>query len=125
MKKLLLILTLLASFCQAQEVTLLPLEATVADVKAPKLPDITKYNLEWVKKQLPNNVKPGQIKLEKVFDIAEFQHFTYGVRAMEWVKRQTGFPQAIVVRDGVARLSDIAENIDRQYFSLQSDGSYI
>ena len=125
MKKLLFIFTLLASLCQAQQITLLPLQASAPEVMAPQLPDISKYNLQWVKKHLPKDNMPPQINVEKIFDITEFQHFTNGVRAMEWVKRQTGFPQAIVVRDGVARLSDIAETIDPLYFELKSDGTYI
>lgn len=125
MKKFCFILSLLASFCQAEQITLLPLQPIAAEISAPLLPDISKYTLPWVKQQLPEKHVPAVIAVEKIFDITEFQHFTNGIRAIEWVKRQTSFPQAIVVRSGVARLSDIASNIESRYFAKQADGSFI
>ncbi|MCL1079026.1 right-handed parallel beta-helix repeat-containing protein [Parashewanella spongiae] len=125
MKYLLLILSVLAGLSRAETVEMLPPQPLAQSIMAPSLPDISMYNLQWVKNKRPKLDSPPTIALEKIYDINAFQEFSKGIRAIEWVKRQTTYPQAIVIKYGVATLDDLVKQVDGKYFQRLADGVYI
>lgn len=125
MNKLLLILLFVAPLSFSQTIALQPLSAEAHRVAAPALPDISKFTPQWVKHQLSVKPTKASIGLRTIYEIDEFEQFIKGGRAVEWVKRQSEYPQAIVVSKGEASLVDIAQSIDEKYFSLLTEGTFI
>ena len=100
-----------------------PVETLAMD--KPKLPDITGYTAEAAAKKIVRS-KPGKVRISRIMDEVGLKEFVGGDNKMaEWVARQQGIPQAIVIEDGYVSILDLAKKVPKQYLSEVSPGVYI
>ena len=121
---LILLLSGIASLLHASEMQLSVASNAPEHFVEPRLPDISKYNIEWVRSQIPEKNTPV-IKMRSIYDVEEFREFRKGVRAAEWVKRQDNFPEIISIESGFATLEDIANAVGEPHFRQVSDHVYL
>nr|WP_043307509.1 mannuronan 5-epimerase AlgG [Pseudomonas sp. ML96] len=93
-------------------------------MEAPKLPDLTPYTPEAVQAKIQR--KPaGSIGLQRMIGMDQLSEFTGGdQRLREWVSRQGGMPQAIVIQGGYVTPADLAKALQPRYFEETEPGIY-
>ena len=91
----------------------------------PKLPDLTGYTAEAAAKKIVRG-KPAKVRMGRMMAENGLKEFIGGDNKMaEWVARQRGIPQAIVVEDGYATLKDLAKKVPKQYLNEVSPGVFL
>src|SRR5690606_29842312 len=100
-----------------------PIEPLMMD--KPKLPDLTGYTAEAAAKKIVRG-KPAKVRMSRMMSENGLKEFIGGDNKMaEWVARQHGIPQAIVVEDGYATLQDLAKKVPKQYLNEVSPGVFL
>jgi poly(beta-D-mannuronate) C5 epimerase len=91
----------------------------------PTLPDLSGYTAEAVAKKIVRS-KPAKVRMGRMMQENGLKEFIGGDNKMaEWVVRQHGIPQAIVVEDGYMSLQDLAKKVPRQYLNEVSPGVFL
>ena len=100
-----------------------PVETLALD--KPQLPDISGYTAEAAAKKIVRS-KPGKVRITRIMEEVGLKEFVGGDNKMaEWVARQQGIPQAIVIEGGYMNIQDLAKKVPKQYLSEVSPGVYI
>ncbi|WP_349971579.1 mannuronan 5-epimerase AlgG [Pseudomonas caspiana] len=100
-----------------------PVETLAMD--KPQLPDISGYTAEAAAKKIVRS-KPGKVRITRIMEEVGLKEFVGGDNKMaEWVARQQGIPQAIVIEGGYMNIQDLAKKVPKQYLSEVSPGVYI
>ncbi|GFM83637.1 poly(beta-D-mannuronate) C5 epimerase [Pseudomonas cichorii] len=100
-----------------------PIEPLAMD--KPVLPDISGYTAEAALKKIDRS-KPGKVTVARMMEETGLKEFIGGDNKMaEWVARQRGIPQAIMISDGYVSLQDLARKVPKQFLSEVSPGVYI
>lgn len=100
-----------------------PVETLAMD--KPKLPDISGYTAEAAAKKIVRS-KPGKVRVTRIMEEVGLKEFVGGDNKMaEWVARQQGIPQAIVIEGGYVNIQDLAKKVPKQYLSEVSPGVYL
>lgn len=100
-----------------------PIEPLAMD--KPALPDISGYTAEAALKKIDRS-KPGKVTVARMMEETGLKEFIGGDNKMaEWVARQRGIPQAIIISDGYVNLQDLARKVPKQFLSEVSPGVYI
>jgi poly(beta-D-mannuronate) C5 epimerase len=100
-----------------------PVETLAMD--KPKLPDISGYTAEAAAKKIVRS-KPGKVRITRIMEEVGLKEFVGGDNKMaEWVARQQGIPQAIVIEGGYVNIQDLAKKVPKQYLSEVSPGVYL
>lgn len=100
-----------------------PVETLAMD--KPKLPDLAGYTAEAAAKKIVRS-KPGKIRVTRMIEEVGLKEFIGGDNKMaEWVGRQRGMPQAIVIEDGYVNMMDLTKKVPKQYLSEVSPGVFI
>lgn len=92
----------------------------------PVLPDLSGYTTEAALNKIQRTTK-GKVRVTRMMEEANgMKEFVGGDNKMsEWVARQRGIPQIIVVENGYASLQDIARQVPKQLLSEVSPGVFI
>lgn len=108
---------------KAYRVSSAPAEPLKMD--APKLPDLTPFTPEAVMAKIQS--KPaGRISLQRMTGMDQLTEFTGGdERLREWVSRQGGMPDAIVIQGGYVTPADLAKALKPDQFAETSPGVYM
>jgi poly(beta-D-mannuronate) C5 epimerase len=90
----------------------------------PRLPDLTPFTPEAVREKIVT--KPaGQVSLRRMIGMDQLTEFTGGdERLREWVTRQGGMPQALVVEGGYVTPATLAK-AQPKYFHEVEPGIYV
>ncbi|WP_122666095.1 mannuronan 5-epimerase AlgG [Pseudomonas viridiflava] len=100
-----------------------PVETLAMD--KPVLPDISGYTAEAAAKKIVRS-KPGKVRITRIMEEVGLKEFVGGDNKMaEWVARQQGIPQAIVIEGGYVNIQDLAKKVPKQYLSEVSPGVYL
>jgi hypothetical protein len=95
-------------------------------MKAPALPDLTKYTPEAAMAKMSR--KPaGRASVESMLDKMSFKGFMSGKHEglREWAMRQTSLPKIIYIREGYVNLADLARQLPAEYFQEVGKGVYV
>jgi poly(beta-D-mannuronate) C5 epimerase len=110
---------------QAKNYTISSPPVETLHMEKPKLPDISGYTAEAAAKKIVRS-KPGKVRVTRIMEEVGLKEFVGGDNKMaEWVARQQGIPQAIVIEDGYVNIQDLAKKVPKQYLSEVSPGIYI
>lgn len=94
-------------------------------MEAPNLPDLSGYTADAALKKIVRTT-PGKVTVARMMEETGLKEFIGGDNKMaEWVTRQRGIPQAIMISDGYVSLQDLAKKVPKQYLSEVSPGVYI
>ena len=94
-------------------------------MEKPKLPDISGYTAEAAAKKIVRS-KAGKVRITRIMEEVGLKEFVGGDNKMaEWVARQQGIPQAIIIEDGYVNIQDLAKKVPKQYLSEVSPGIYV
>ncbi|MBD8574900.1 mannuronan 5-epimerase AlgG [Pseudomonas syringae] len=95
-------------------------------LRKPVLPDLSGYTTEAALQQIQRST-PGKVRVTRMMEEANgIKEFVGGDNKMaEWVARQRGIPQIIVVQDGYASLQDVARQVPRHLLSEVSPGVFV
>lgn len=94
-------------------------------MEKPVLPDLSGYTAEAALKKIVRT-KPGKVTVSRMMEETGMKEFVGGDNKMaEWVARQRGIPQAIIISDGYVTLQDLAKKVPKQYLSEVSPGVYL
>ena len=94
-------------------------------MEKPVLPDLSGYTAEAALKKIVRN-KPGKVTVTRMMEEIGLKEFIGGDNKMaEWVERQRGIPQAIIISDGYVNLQDLAKKVPKQFLSEVSPGVYV
>ncbi|WNW13544.1 mannuronan 5-epimerase AlgG [Pseudomonas sp. DTU_2021_1001937_2_SI_NGA_ILE_001] len=94
-------------------------------MEKPKLPDLSGYTLEAALKKIDRS-KPGKVRVSRMMEETGLKEFIGGDNKMaEWVARQRGIPDAIIIQDGYVSLQDVARQVPKQFLSEVSPGVYV
>lgn len=94
-------------------------------MEKPVLPDISGYTAEAAAKKIVRS-KPGKVRITRIMEEVGLKEFVGGDNKMaEWVARQQGIPQAIVIEGGYVNIQDLAKKVPKQYLSEVSPGVYL
>ncbi len=100
-----------------------PVETLAMD--KPKLPDLSGYTAEAAAKKIVRT-KVGKVRVARMMSEVGLKEFIGGDNKMaEWVARQQGIPQAIIVEDGYVTVQDLAKKVPKQYLNEVSPGVYV
>ncbi|MCI8209611.1 poly(beta-D-mannuronate) C5 epimerase [Pseudomonas sp. S25] len=100
-----------------------PVETLAMD--KPVLPDISGYTAEAAAKKIVRS-KPGKVRITRIMEEVGLKEFVGGDNKMaEWVARQQGIPQAIVIEGGYVNIQDLAKKVPKQYLSEVLPGVYL
>ncbi|WP_252273396.1 mannuronan 5-epimerase AlgG [Pseudomonas subflava] len=91
----------------------------------PKLPDLTPFTPAAVEAKIVR--KPAaKVSLQRMTGMDQLTEFTGGdERLREWVSRQRGMPQAIVVEGGYLTPAGLAKALQPRYFAEVEPGVYM
>ncbi|WP_426141035.1 mannuronan 5-epimerase AlgG [Pseudomonas sp. DWP3-1-2] len=91
----------------------------------PTLPDLSGYTAEAAAKKIVRG-KAAKVRVGRMMQENGLKEFIGGDNKMaEWVARQHGIPQAIVVEDGYTNLKDLAKKVPKQYLKEVSPGVFL
>lgn len=94
-------------------------------MEKPVLPDLSGYTVEAALKKIERS-KPGKVVVARMMEETGLKEFIGGDNKMaEWVARQRGIPQAIMISDGYVSLQDIAKKVPKQYLEEVSPGVFV
>lgn len=94
-------------------------------MEKPVLPDLSGYTAEAALKKIERS-KPGKVVVARMMEETGLKEFIGGDNKMaEWVARQRGIPQAIMISDGYVSLQDIAKKVPKQYLEEVSPGVFV
>jgi poly(beta-D-mannuronate) C5 epimerase len=110
---------------QAKNYTITSPDAATLHMEKPRLPDITGYTEAAAAKKIVRS-KPGKVRITRMMEEVGLKEFIGGDNKMsEWVARQQGIPQAIVVEGGYMSLQDLAKKVPKQFLSEVSPGVWV
>lgn len=111
---------------QAQTYTITSPPSEPLAMQTPELPDLSGYTTEAALQKI-NRSSKGKVRVTRMMDEASgMKEFVGGDNKMaEWVARQRGIPQIIVVENGYASLQDVARQVPKQMLSEVSPGVFI
>ena len=111
---------------QAKTYTITSPPAEPLAMQTPELPDLSGYTTEAALKKIDRSSK-GKVRVTRMMDEETgMKEFVGGDNKMaEWVARQRGIPQIIVVENGYASLQDVARQVPKQMLSEVSPGVFI
>jgi len=110
---------------QAKNYTITSPDASTLHMEKPTLPDLSGYTAEAAAKKIVRS-KVGKVRVSRMMDEVGLKEFIGGDNKMaEWVARQQGIPQAIVVEGGYMNLQDLAKKVPKQFLSEVSPGVYV
>jgi len=110
---------------QAKNYTITSPDAATLHMEKPRLPDITGYTEAAAAKKIVRS-KPGKVRVTRMMDEVGLKEFIGGDNKMaEWVARQQGIPQAIIVEGGYMSLQDLAKKVPKQFLSEVSPGVFV
>ena len=92
--------------------------------KEPDIPDTSIYNLQAVRKKIPE-LKAASISIQRLVRKGPLKEFVGNTRLLTWATRQLSFPKVIKLDNGIATLSQIAKAVDKRYFESLSEGIFI
>lgn len=94
-------------------------------LEKPTLPDLSGYTAEAAAKKIVRT-KAGKVRVARMMSEVGLKEFIGGDNKMaEWVARQQGIPQAIIIEDGYVTVQDLAKKVPKQYLSEVSPGTYV
>jgi poly(beta-D-mannuronate) C5 epimerase len=94
-------------------------------MEKPRLPDLSGYTAEAAAKKIVRS-KAGKVRITRIMEEVGLKEFVGGDNKMaEWVARQQGIPQAIIIEDGYVNIQDLAKKVPKQYLSEVSPGVYV
>jgi poly(beta-D-mannuronate) C5 epimerase len=100
-----------------------PVETLAMD--KPVLPDLSGYTAEAAAKKIVRT-RVGKVRVARMMSEVGLKEFIGGDNKMaEWVARQQGIPQAIIIEDGYVSVQDLAKKVPKQYLSEVSPGVYV
>lgn len=108
---------------EAYRVSSAPAEPLHMD--APTLPDLTPYTPTAVQAKIQH--KPlGQVSIKRMTGLDQLTEFTGGdERLREWVSRQGGMPEAIVIEGGYMTPAGLAKALKPEQFRETAPGVYL
>ncbi|MCD5987757.1 mannuronan 5-epimerase AlgG [Pseudomonas phytophila] len=110
---------------QAKNYTISSPPVETLHLEKPKLPDLSGYTAEAAAKKIVRT-KAGKIRVARMMSEVGLKEFIGGDNKMaEWVARQQGIPQAIIIEDGYVTVQDLAKKVPKQYLSEVSPGTYV
>lgn len=110
---------------QAKNYTITSPDSATLHMEKPRLPDITGFTEAAAAKKIVRS-KPGKVRVTRMMDEVGLKEFIGGDNKMaEWVARQQGIPQAIVVEGGYMSLQDLAKKVPKQFLSEVSPGVFV
>ncbi|MCK5858990.1 MAG: right-handed parallel beta-helix repeat-containing protein [Abyssibacter sp.] len=90
----------------------------------PALPDITGFTKQAALNKIVRR-HPGEITLTRMVDLIEFDEFVGSDgRLATWAERQRQNPVAIVLQDGLFRLSDVLGKVEPYHLEATESGIY-
>jgi poly(beta-D-mannuronate) C5 epimerase len=100
-----------------------PVETLAMD--KPVLPDLSGYTAEAAAKKIVRT-RVGKVRVARMMSEVGLKEFIGGDNKMaEWVARQQGIPQAIIIEDGYVSVQDLAKKVPKQYLNEVSPGVYV
>lgn len=92
---------------------------------APKLPDLTPYTAAAIQTKI--QTKPaGRVSLQRMIGLDQLNEFTGGdERLREWVSRQGGMPEAIIIEGGYMTPASLAKALKPEQFRETAPGVYL
>lgn len=110
---------------QAKNYTISSPPVETLHLEKPKLPDLSGYTAEAAAKKIVRT-KAGKVRVARMMSEVGLKEFIGGDNKMaEWVARQQGIPQAIIIEDGYVSVQDLAKKVPKQYLSEVSPGTYV
>ncbi|MCD5970352.1 Alginate biosynthesis protein AlgG [Pseudomonas savastanoi pv. glycinea] len=110
---------------QAKNYTISSPPVETLHLEKPKLPDLSGYTAEAAAKKIVRT-KAGKVRVARMMSEVGLKEFIGGDNKMaEWVARQQGIPQAIIIEDGYVTVQDLAKKVPKQYLSEVSPGTYV
>lgn len=110
---------------QAKNYTISSPPVETLHLEKPKLPDLSGYTAEAAANKIVRT-KAGKIRVARMMSEVGLKEFIGGDNKMaEWVARQQGIPQAIIIEDGYVTVQDLAKKVPKQYLSEVSPGTYV
>ncbi|KGS15307.1 poly(beta-D-mannuronate) C5 epimerase, partial [Pseudomonas coronafaciens] len=110
---------------QAKTYTITSPPTAPLEMAKPMLPDLSGYTAEAALKKIVRN-KPGKVTVSRMMEETGLKEFIGGDNKMtEWVARQKGIPQAIMISDGYVSLQDLAKKVPKQFLNEVSPGVYV
>ncbi|KPW87799.1 Alginate biosynthesis protein AlgG [Pseudomonas syringae pv. cerasicola] len=110
---------------QAKTYTITSPPTEPLEMSKPVLPDLKGYTAEAALKKIVRN-KPGKVTVSRMMEETGLKEFIGGDNKMaEWVNRQRGIPQAIMISDGYVSLQDLAKKVPKQFLNEVSPGVYV
>jgi len=110
---------------QAKTYTITSPPTEPLEMAKPVLPDLKGYTAEAALKKIVRN-KPGKVTVSRMMEETGLKEFIGGDNKMaEWVNRQRGIPQAIMISDGYVSLQDLARKVPKQFLNEVSPGVYV
>lgn len=110
---------------QAKTYTITSPPTAPLEMAKPVLPDLSGYTAEAALKKIVRN-KPGKVTVARMMEETGLKEFIGGDNKMaEWVTRQKGIPQAIMISDGYVNLQDLAKKVPKQFLNEVSPGVYV
>jgi len=100
--------------------------ATVPTFIAPKLPDLSRYNYNAALKKIDRS-RIGSVSIGSMLAEPGMKVLTYkgSVGLSNFAKFQKSGLQAIIVRDGLVTLNDLAKALPKEHFSEVQQGIYL
>ena len=92
-------------------------------IPAPVLPDISKYDEQWIVSQLPA-LKPGKVSLAKLHKESTLLKFLEDDRMKDWVSRQGRLPLAIKLESGHMTLPTLYKLLNNKDILSRSGNIY-
>ena len=110
---------------QAKTYTITSPPTAPLEMAKPVLPDLSGYTAEAALKKIVRN-KPGKVTVARMMEETGLKEFIGCDNKMaEWVTRQKGIPQAIMISDGYVNLQDLVKKVPKQFQNEVSPGVYV